>query len=158
MRRVFSIGRGRHGSAGTAAGFTLVEVVAVLLVIGVMTLLVFRSSVSSNAGLVAETEQLRSHLRFAQSLALANNMDSWAIALSASGYSLRKNGASATTDLPGVGAVSHVFRSGVSVIDGSGVITFDEWGSPGDASLTITLSDGTHSSTITLNAQTGYLS
>ncbi len=139
-------------------GFTLVEVIAVLLLLGLLALIVLRSPFASNADLVREADQLRSHLRFAQSLAMANNMDSWGISITSGGYSLRKNGATAGVDLPGLGTAAHTFLSGITVTQGSGVVLFDEWGSPGNAAVGITLSDGTHTRVITLSAETGHQS
>ena len=157
MRRVY-ITRGGAYRARRAAGFTLVEVLAVLLIIGVMLAVVLRSPVSSNANLVAQSGQLGSHLRFAQSLAMANNMDAWAVVITPGGYSLQNNGAVSTTHLPGLAGATFAFDSGVSVTSGSGIILFDEWGSPGNTSLTITLSDGSYTHSITVAAETGYQS
>ena len=157
MRQIYSADGGRRRPAGKA-GFTLVEVVVVLVIIGVLMLIAIRSPFNSNSDLIAETDQLRGHLRFAQSQAIANNTDSWGILLNANGYALRKNGANAPINLPGLDAATYTFVSGVSATLGTGSITFDEFGSPGNATLSITLSDGTHSSSISLSAQTGYQS
>ena len=139
-------------------GFSLIEIIVVVLLIGIITLIALRSPFSSNANLIAETDLLRSHMRYAQSLAMASNADSWGIAITAGSYSLRKNGATATVTLPGLGFATHAFSAGIRVTQGSGVILFDEWGSPGNTTINITLSDGTHTSTITLTAETGYQS
>lgn len=140
------------------AGFTLVEFIAMLLLLSVLALIMISSSFNSNADLVAEAEQLRGHLRYAQSLALANNMDSWGLSITSGSYSLRKNGGAAPIDLPGLGSATHVFRAGVSVVSGAGLVVFDEFGSPGGAAVSITLSDGTHTRVITLAAETGHQS
>ena len=146
------IGHDRRG------GFTLVEAIAVLLLLGVLVLIMTSTSFNSSADLVAEVDQLRGHLRFVQSLAMANNVDSWGIAVSAGGYTLRKNGSVAPIDLPGLGTATHVFTAGVSVIGGTGVVAFDEFGRPVGAAVTITLSDGTHTRVIIMDAETGYQS
>ena len=146
----------RHGCACKCmSGFSLVEVVVVILIIGIIALMALRSPFSSNADLISEADLLRSRLRYAQSLAMASNADSWGIVIRVDGYSLYKNGAISAASLPGASSATHTFLSGIRVVQGSGIVLFDEWGSPGNADTSVTLSDGDHSSVITLIAETG---
>ncbi len=129
-----------------------------MLLLSLVALITFRGPVRSSAPLVSEETLLRSQLRYAQSLALANNTDSWGISISSGGYTLQKNSATALLALPGQNSAAYTFSSKVYVTQGSGVVLFDEFGSPGNAAVSITLSDGVHSRTITLSAETGHQS
>ena len=139
-------------------GFTLVELIVVMLVLSLVALITFRGPVRSSAPLVSEETLLRSQLRYAQCLALANNVDSWGISISSGGYTLWKNEAPALLALPGQNSAAYMFSSKVYVTQGSGDVLFNEFGSPVDGTVSITLSDGVHSRTITLSAETGHQS
>jgi prepilin-type N-terminal cleavage/methylation domain-containing protein len=146
-------------------GFTLVELIVVMLLLSLVALITFRGPVRTSAPLVSEENILRSQLRYAQSLALANNTDSWGISISSGGYTLQTNGATALLSLPGQDSAAYTFSSKVQVTQGIGVVLFDEFGSPVDefgspveSAVSITLSDGVHSRTITLSAETGHQS
>jgi hypothetical protein len=130
----------------------------VVLLLGVMSAVILSRGTGSNARLMGETGKLRTHLRFAQSLGLANNIDHWALAIRADGYGLQRNGATASLRLPGIAEAVYTFPEGIGVTEGATTITFDEWGSAGSSTLLITLSDGTYSSTITIEAETGHQS
>jgi prepilin-type N-terminal cleavage/methylation domain-containing protein len=149
----------RDKKLGCVGGFTLVELIVVMLLLTLMALITFRGPVRSSAPLVSEENLLRSQLRYAQSLALADNTVSWGISISSGGYTLQKNGGTASLALPGQASATYALRSGVHVTHGSGVVGFDEFGSPEDgAVMSITLSDGVRTRTITLSAETGHQS
>ena len=148
----------RSFSGSPQAGFSLIEVIVVVLLLAVMSAVVLNRGTGSNARLMAETGKLRTHLRFAQSLGLANNIDDWALAIRSDGYTLQRNGATASLRLPGIAEAAYTFPEGIGVTEGATTITFDEWGSPGNSTLVITLSDGTYSSTITIDTETGHQS
>jgi prepilin-type N-terminal cleavage/methylation domain-containing protein len=150
-----------NGNSYTARshGFTLVELIVVMLLLSLVALLTFRGPVRSSAPLVSEETLLRSQLRYAQSLALADNTVSWGISISSGGYTLWKDTGPALRALPGQNSAAYTFSSKVYVTDGIGVVWFDEFGSPEDgAVMSITLSDGVHTRTITLSAETGHQS
>jgi prepilin-type N-terminal cleavage/methylation domain-containing protein len=141
-----------------AAGFSLIEVIVVLLLISILSMVVMNRDGGSNARLVGETDKLRGHLRFAQILGMANNTDRWTVEITTGGYGLEKNGTPAAVSLPASGSADYQFPSGIRVTEGAGSIHFDEWGSPGNSTLVITLSDGSYSSTITIDTETGHQS
>jgi prepilin-type N-terminal cleavage/methylation domain-containing protein len=149
-----------NGNSCTARshGFTLVELIVVMLLLTLMALITFRGPVRSSAPLVSEENLLRSQLRYAQSLALADNTVSWGISISSGGYTLLKNEGPALLALPGQNSATYALRSGVHVTQGIGVVLFNEFGSPGDTAVSITLSYGVHTRTITLSAETGHQS
>ncbi|MDP2105628.1 MAG: type II secretion system protein, partial [Desulfobulbaceae bacterium] len=74
----------------TQQGFTLIEVIAVLLLMGIMVAIaVGRSGESSSqADLIGATETVKNHLRYAQSTAMNSDL-SWGINFSGSTYTLR---------------------------------------------------------------------
>lgn len=133
-------------------GFTLIEVIAVLLVMGVMAAMaVGRSSNSSSqADVLGATETVKNHLRFAQSTAMNSDL-SWGINFSGSSYTLRDaNNVSGT--LPGDIPQGMTFASSVNPV------MFDNrWGSPGTTTITVTVSKGGNSQTITITRNTGFI-
>lgn len=139
-------------------GFTLIEAIAVLLLIGILSTVIISSYSSTEINsLVAEEATLKGHLRFAQLRAM-NDRVSWGIALGANAYVLQRNGAPAPYDLPGEGSPIHNLQGGISVTLGAGTtVTFDQWGSPGPANTTITLSSGMDSRTIPITRNTGFI-
>ena len=145
-------------------GFTLVEVVAVLIVLGIlMATLISRGMDTEPSRLRSEVDTLKAHLRYAQYLAL-NDIEPvrWGIAINGSSYTLVRNlsGDGTTFDyphslpnespLPGKPAYTHTINPFAAT---STNILFDEWGSPGNATIDITLGG----EPIRITAETGYI-
>ena len=139
-------------------GFTMIEMVVVLIVLAIVSaVIVYRPTTTSN-DLIAQTEILKSHLRYAQIRAM-NDTVSWGIHISDAGhYVLYKNNAQATSQLPGETAQTHTLPTDVIITSGVATYNFNDWGSPGTSTLTITLSQGTTTSNITITKNTGYIS
>ena len=139
-------------------GFTLIEAIAVLVLMGILATVVISSYSSTEINaLVAEEATLKSHLRFAQLRAMNDNA-SWGIALSPGAYTLQKDAAPAPFALPGEDSVTHTLPAGISITLGAGTtVTFDQWGSPGPANIAITLSCGTDARAIPIAANTGFI-
>ena len=143
-------------------GFTLIEVIAVLIILGILAA-VAASRVGSNSNdLIPQADIVKSHLRFAQLKALADESTSsstWGIAFTGGTfYTLQNNGGTATTStLPGASdGTIHRFPSGVTV--DSTTITFDSWGSPlVGGPQSVILSQGGASITINIADITGYI-
>jgi prepilin-type N-terminal cleavage/methylation domain-containing protein len=147
-------------------GFTMLEVIAVLIILGIITAFVVSRSTNIRAELSSETETVKAHLRYAQCMALANDIYSWRITLSSGSpdyYTLSKINKSDGTEtnpinLPNEDSPTHTLPTGISITSGSGTVTFDEWGSPGITTLNIILSDGVgNSETITITKNTGFI-
>ena len=63
-------------------GFTLLEVMAVMILMGIIGVIVVSSRTDSRANLVGRTEAVKSHLRYAQSRAMSTDDRVWGIIFS----------------------------------------------------------------------------
>ncbi len=148
-------------------GMTSIEVLAAIVILGILTaVLVSRSDLSVDVSVVAEAEALKSQLRFAQNRAM-NSGDSWGVTCSGDTYRLFRytSGSRTYVTMPGVGANSMDLGAiGYSV--GSFTVSYDDWGRPcsGDTGVTalgsnmsITVSKGSKSETITITKNTGFI-
>ena len=145
---------GKRPAIFGAAGFTIIEIVSVMLLMGIFTVVAVTFLINSNEDVTAEADRLKGNLRFAQYLAMTNNTSVWSVSISSTGYTLQKNGSPAPLNFPDATSPTHSFPSGVSVTAGTGTITYDEWGSPGTSSHVITFSDGTN---VTVTKNTGFI-
>jgi len=142
------------------AGFTMIELIVVLLVTAIIAVVVVASSgnVASQSQLVSQVAVVKSHIHYAQMMAMKSNV-SWGINFSSnSSYSLQKNGAAGTIFFPNVGSATYTLPSGITVATSTNPLVFDEWGSPGANNITVTVSNGTTNTTITVNKITGAVS
>jgi len=140
------------------SGFTLIEVIAVLMIIGIISAVVISRAGSTAAySLVSETETLKGHLRYAQFRAMSDKV-SWGIDFSgdSDSYTLLRNEAEAPSNFPNDNSPTHDLQGGVSV--SGATVTFSPcWGSPGDADISVTLSADGSSETITITQNTGFI-
>lgn len=147
-------------------GFTMIEMVIVLIVMAIVATFILVRATPGSIDLIAQAEILKSHLRYAQ-IRATNDTVPWGIHIPAAGssYVLYWNNAQATSAkslLPGETAQTHALPTGVTVT--AGTYYFNEWGTPVDAGgtviatqQTITLSQGTTTSSITITKNTGYI-
>lgn len=147
-----------NSSGNKIPGFTFIEIIATLVIIGV-TGTIAVSMVSSKApyDLAAEVEILKGHLRYAQTRAMSDTV-SWGITLSANSYTLQTNGVTATSNLPNEDSATHSIQAGVAITQTGTTITFNQFGSPGATTLTITLSADGNSQSINIIRNTGFIS
>jgi MSHA pilin protein MshC len=140
-------------SVQLASGFTLLEVMAVLLIIGILSAVVISRAVSiASEEALAELHQVKSHLRYAQSRAMADNA-AWGISFASAGtYCLFQTAAANCRVLPGEGT-NTVTLAHLGITSAPQTVTFDGRGSPGTSDVTV----GTSSETITVTANTGYI-
>lgn len=135
-------------------GFTLLEVVAVLVLLGILAAVAVARFADSNADAVAEAEIFKSHLRYAQIRAMGD-INSWTLTVDSDGYTLSTANASiGTPTLPGESSARHELSEGVSAT--AGTFTFNWRGQPttgGDTSVTFTGDSGI---TVTVFSETGF--
>jgi MSHA pilin protein MshC len=131
-------------------GFTLIEIIAVLVIIAIISAVVIsRGTATDAANLQAEVNTLKGHLRYAQYLAM-NDISpvKWGIQVGGTSYTLIKVDTSGTTspfNLPNESSATH----SIAPFTATAVnVLFDELGSPNTAA-TITLTPGPQSITIT---------
>ena len=154
MKSLVTVFRERHG-------FTMIEVVVVLILLVVFSSLVLSMFSTSNVELIAQSEILKSHLRYAQIKAM-NDTVTWGISFStATTYTLQRSGITApsSNNLPGDNSQTHTLTNGVTITSGVGTsVTFNEWGSPGGVDFIVILipSQGS-ATTITITKNTGFI-
>lgn len=165
-----STGFGRQRLCCVARGFTLIEAVVVLLLIGIMAVYAINRVEDQQFRVIAEADALRAALRYAQSRAMAD-IYTWGISLSAGSYQLVEDNPTVSgASLPGQGGASRAMPSGVT-LGGANLILFDWRGQPvtgnisaigGTASAatafqSITVTTSTASQTVTVTPYTGFI-
>jgi prepilin-type N-terminal cleavage/methylation domain-containing protein len=82
-------------------GFTLIEIVIVMVLISIVAATVFTRSITTDElSLVSRAEKIQSHIRYAQSMAMKTN-DVWGINCIGNKYSLFNKNFSLKVKLPG---------------------------------------------------------
>lgn len=142
-----------------SGGFTLIELIAVLIILAIITAVAVSRGMSIQNNLIPQVDIVKTHLRFAQLKALNDDVNTWRINFTAGSYSLSctagTNSTCPSSTLPSENSNSHSFPSGVTAT--SATVTFDRWGSPGTNNVAINLSQGSQTITITVAANTGYI-
>lgn len=143
-------------------GFTLVELVVVLVLLGIVAAVAgVRMSGSSN-NLGAQADQLASDIRYVQSLSMTR-AQRHCIAFAAASYQVTNTNCATLIVLP-TSANPQLMGSGTTLTFTSALITFDTLGRPfTDAGATIalaavsviTLSAGGQNATVRITPQTG---
>jgi MSHA pilin protein MshC len=153
-------------------GFTMIEMVAVLIIMAIFATVVATRFAFMDTDTSTEAEILKSSLRFAQIKALNNAVDNntWGIHFTSGGssYSLvyTENGTTTSpVNLPGecgsnplvcISTPTHTLPRGMT-INGSSV-NFNRWGSPGPSDVAIVLQKaGLGSAQVTVTKNTGHI-
>jgi MSHA pilin protein MshC len=141
------------------SGFTLLELVTVIVLLGIVSIFVAARS-GSDFRALGDAEELILAIRYIQEQAMHHSGDdqSYSIVLNDAGYQLSPAAAGGYA-----GSLDGALEG--SGINPTGTITFDGWGVPvcsgalscADASEQITLSAGDESVTLVLEPYTGYV-
>ena len=146
----------RHRHRRVSA-YTSLEILAIVLVLGVLSAVVVGRAVGSGPSLEVESAELKANLRFVQAQAMADSGSSWSVVFGADRYSLYRDGALASADWPGGGSAIRVLE-GVVVQAAPASLVFSALGSAGDADQTITLADGKgRTAVVTIVGGTGFV-
>ena len=111
------------------AGFSLIEIIAVLVLLGLLALAVINRPGTKGVQAITEADALRAALRYAQSRAMAD-VYTWGISISAGSYQLVEDNPSvANAILPGQSSASRNMPAGVT-LSGANLVLFDSRGQP----------------------------
>ncbi|MFW5488181.1 MAG: pilus assembly FimT family protein [Desulfovibrio sp.] len=141
-------------------GFTFIELIAVMLILGIMAFVAIpRMFSTSQINAAAESEALKLVLRYAQTRAMSDIVP-WGVVIEANKYTLyRLTSPSTKESIPGTNSSEHTFPSGVSATPRT--IQFDPRGRPVNgqqvltANQTVTVNGS--GKTITITQQTGFI-
>jgi len=141
-------------------GFTMIEIISVLLIIGIIAIVaVVRLSSTSAYDLASQLEVLKAHLRLAQTRAMSASSP-WGICFPSSStyYMFEGDGSTTPVFIPGENSATvdlTAKKSALSITSTATIprVTFDEYGSPGNVTLTITTNGGD----ISVTKNTGFI-
>ncbi len=154
MNREF-FSRKKELAAKGESGFTMLELIAIFAVLGILTaIVVSRVSSTQEYSLASEAETIKGHIRYAHYRAFSDDVP-WGIAFGGSSYTLQRDNATAPYSLPNENGATHSLPAGFSV--SAATVAFDEWGSPGTANITVTLTGGGGAKIITITKNTGFV-
>jgi prepilin-type N-terminal cleavage/methylation domain-containing protein len=137
-------------------GFTLVELVAVLLIIGALSVVAVAKFNPATFEARAAADELLAAIRYAQEKSMSNTgATDYQIAVTSSGYAVTQGGAAIPHPVTGAAGYSRTW-SDVSLSPAT-TIVFDGYGAPNLAApVTITLSHGSESASVTVENVTGF--
>ncbi len=171
----FSLNR-KRGGTGAAAGFTLVEIIAILVVVSILAVMVLvRIPDLEEHSRLIEINTLKSHLRYAQAMAMSTEKI-WGIGFDdPSTYRLIEEGANSDLELPGADisdsshnpdkdprTVNLMELKIVSIAPGDSSVSFDASGTPVDSAgvavtETISIREAGGSELFTVTPVTGFI-
>src|SRR4030043_1837497 len=138
----------------TEKGFTFLEIITIIIIIGIIgAIAVARVTSTADYGRIGELDKVKGHLRYAQGRAIRTD-STWGIRFaSATTYFLFQNAVANPIIIPGEGQ-NQITLSKLSVTSATPLtITFDRFGSPSVANITIVTTGGN----ITVTANTGFI-
>ena len=150
------------------AGFTLVEMLAIILIVGILAATVLLRPTGRSIGLAPQAQQLANDIRYAQMLAMTRGDQRYCLILATSGYRLGKGSNCATNEAhPALGttalfALDSTSLSGYTATLTNSYVSFDGRGKPyiSDAVAlnglaTITLTSEGQTRVVTITPETG---
>lgn len=148
------------GRLTSARGFTLMEMIAVLIIVGIVSAFIaVRMYDTRNYDIASQLEVVKSHLRYAQSKAMSSG-SSWGINFNSSQTYYLFDLAAPTTPVLMLGEKNATVNlatggkgSELTITSAPQVITFDAYGSPGQTTLTVSTNGGG----IVITKNTGYI-
>jgi MSHA pilin protein MshC len=151
------MGQARNPKSGIQ-GFTMIEIIAVLLILAIVAaVVVSRMGDTVTYDLTSQLDVVRSHLRLAQARATGSSSP-WGInfATATTYYLFEGTGSTTPVRLPDeendiVDLAAK--QSGLTIGSAPQRITFDAYGSPGTATITVSTSGGN----ITITKNTGFI-
>jgi MSHA pilin protein MshC len=151
-------------------GFSMLEIVAVLIIMGIIAAIAMSRLVDDSNELIAQTEVVKSHLRYAQSRAMNSDVI-WGICSDGPSYWLFRDGGTVNkVTLPGED-VDTVDLSAKGISLEAFALSFDSWGVPhtdapasdgqelaaGDPESELTVSAGGETRSISITPNTGFI-
>jgi len=134
-------------------GFTFLEVLAIIVVVGILAAIaVSRINSTDTYAISSELDKVQSHLRYAQGKAIRTNSN-WGIRFNSSNtYWLFQTNTANKKAITGEDQ-NDITLSKLTITSAPQTITFDGFGSPGAADITVSTSGGN----ITVAANTGFI-
>lgn len=130
-------GGGRSGlERAGGLGFTLVEALCVLLLIGILAIFV-GNRISGDTKAIAESDALKAALRYAQARAMSD-VYTWGIRFTSGSYMLVEDNPNVSAVLPGQGSATRTMPTGVRIATAGlaeNTIYFDWRGQPVTAAI-----------------------
>lgn len=125
------------GFGKNSRGFTMIEIIAVLVILGIISAVAVTRIVSIlDYKVTMEKDILKTHLRYVQLRALGDDKP-WGMSFAGSAYTALRDGNVATYNLPNENSPTHNLPDGITVTGST--VTFDEWGSPGSSPIEINI-------------------
>jgi len=111
------------------SGFTILELVAVLLIIGIFAAVAISRYADANEADLAAADTLKAHLRYAHLRAMGDTVP-WSIKINTNSYTLQRNGNA--VNLPGENSATKTFEN-ISGISGPNIYFSSGRGIPVDS-------------------------
>ena len=138
-------------------GFTLIELIMVIVIMGALAAIVIPKFNRSPYDVEAAAGELVQAIRYAQGKSMTEvDANKYQIVITTSGYTISKNGVDITHPVTQAASYSKTW-SDIS-ISSAATIVFDGYGEPtSGAPASFTLSKGASSKTVTVQAVTGFV-
>jgi len=140
------------------SGFTLVELIMVIVIMGALSALAVSKFNRNTFDVAAASSELIQAIRYTQDKSMSHSgADNYQIAINGTGYTVTQNGIAITHPLTGTTGYTKTWSD--IAVDTTATLVFNAYGLPLglSAPLTITLSKGSDSNSITVENVTGFV-